>query len=164
MTGTEFRYGRATAWDEALRYGAISADAFLMPPGLETTFLKILGWEAVRTIERRGELLGGLVLLPLGQWFGGRSVSMAGIGSVAIAPHARGDGAAAFLMQSVLAEAHDQGFALSTLYPATQRLYRQAGYEQAGSHGLWEVSLASIGRSDDCCRYGPLMPRAIAPT
>lgn len=156
MTGTEFRYGQATAWDEALRYGVISADSFLMPLGLETTFLKLLGWEGVRTIERRGELLGGLVLLPLGQWFGGRSVSMAGIGSVAIVPHARGDGAAAFLMQSVLAEAHDRGFALSTLYPATQRLYRQVGYEQAGAHGLWEVALSSIGRSDDLLSVRPI--------
>lgn len=127
-----------------------------MPPGLETTFLKLLGWEGVRTIERRGELLGGLVLLPLGQWFGGRSVSMAGIASVAIAPHARGNGAAALLMQSVLAEAYEQGFALSTLYPATQRLYRQVGYEQAGTHGLWEVPLSTIGRVGDALSMLPI--------
>ncbi|HEY9689515.1 MAG TPA: GNAT family N-acetyltransferase [Coleofasciculaceae cyanobacterium] len=156
MTGTEFRYGRATEWDDALRYGVISADSFLMPPELEKTFLKLLGWEGVRTIKRQGELLGGLVLLPLGQWFGGRSVSMAGIGSVAIVPHGRGNGAAAFLMKSVLAEAYERGFALSTLYPATQRLYRQVGYEQAGTHGLWEVALSSIGRSGDLLPVQPM--------
>ena len=145
VTGTEFCYGSVSDWDAALRYSAISADSFLATVEMETTYLKLLGLEGVRTIARGGELVGGLVLLPLGQWLGGRSVSMAGIGSVAIAPHWRGQGAAAFLMKSVLREARDRGFALSTLYPATQRLYRQVGYEQAGSYGTWEVALSSIG-------------------
>src|SRR6185295_16930186 len=75
----------------------------------------------------------GLVLIPMGQWFGGKRVPMTGIAAVAVEPFARGKGAAKRLLVSMLQELQGKGVALSTLYPATQVLYRAVGYEQAGS-------------------------------
>jgi predicted acetyltransferase len=79
-----------------------------------------------------GSVAGGLLVMPLGQWFGGRPVPMAGIAAVAVAPEHRGGGAGTALMRGTLAGLRADGFPLSALYPATQTLYRRAGYERAG--------------------------------
>lgn len=83
--------------------------------------------------DERGDIMGGLILVPMGQWFGGRSVPMTGVAGVAVAPEARGQGAALALMRASVREIHTSGVPLSTLYPALQELYRLVGYEQAGS-------------------------------
>lgn len=87
-----------------------------------------------RVIVQEGTLVGGLFLHPMGQWFGGRSVPMVGIGGVGVDPGARAAGAATDLMRETVRELHADGVALSTLFPATQPLYRRAGYELAGNH------------------------------
>ena len=101
--------------------------------------------EATRWIERNDpatgrvlmqddRLVGGLFLHPMGQWFGGRSVPMVGIGGVGMDPGARAAGGATHLMRETVKELHADGVPISTLFPATQPLYRRAGYELAGSH------------------------------
>ncbi len=82
--------------------------------------------------DELGEPAGAAVIIWPGQWFGGRPVSMAGVRAVAVPPERRGAGVASAMMQALLREAHDKGCPLSTLYPATQALYRRSGYEQAG--------------------------------
>jgi predicted acetyltransferase len=57
---------------------------------------------------------------------------MSGIAAVGVAPEARGRGLAIRLMSDMLKELHEKGTSLSALYPATQTLYRKAGYEQGG--------------------------------
>lgn len=79
-----------------------------------------------------GAILGNLLLIPMGQFFGGRSVPMTGIAAVGVAPEARGRGVATVMMREAMKEIRASGIALSTLYPATQPLYRRVGYEQAG--------------------------------
>ncbi len=91
------------------------------------------GVENVRVLERGSTVIGGLLEIPMGQYFGGRSVSTLGVAGVAVAPHERGRGVAAGMMVSMLRQARARGFALSTLYPATVSLYRRAGYERAGA-------------------------------
>lgn len=88
---------------------------------------------------------GGLTLIPMGQYFGGKSVPMTGIAAVAVSPEARGGGVATRLMCDTVRELHDKGVALSTLYPATEPLYRRAGYEQAGVQIHVRLALFSIG-------------------
>jgi predicted acetyltransferase len=82
--------------------------------------------------DERGEPAGSALVVWAGQWFGGRPVPMAGVRAVAVPPERRGTGVASAMMEALLREAHDKGFPLSTLYAATQALYRRSGYEQAG--------------------------------
>ncbi len=82
--------------------------------------------------DDRGEPAGSALVVWAGQWFGGRPVPMAGVRAVAVPPERRGTGVASAMMEALLREAHDKGSCSSTLYAATQALYRRSGYEQAG--------------------------------
>lgn len=112
---------------------------FSFPPERGQRYADQLGHENFRVIRAGEELAGGLALIHMGQFFGGRSVPSVGISVVGIAPHFRGRGTGRFLMRQTVEELHRQGSALSALYPATQPIYRSAGYEQAG--GRWETTL-----------------------
>jgi predicted acetyltransferase len=92
----------------------------------------VVGPDNIRAYREDGRIDAALWLVPMGQWFGGRSVPMTGIAAVGVAPEARGRGLAIRLMTEALRELHEKGTALSGLYPATQTLYRKAGYEQGG--------------------------------
>jgi predicted acetyltransferase len=107
--------------------------AFGFAPAEAPKWLARAGLENVRVAVSGRDVVGGAVLLPMGQWFGGQSVPMMGIAGVAVAPHARGRGVAATLMRAVLAEIAQRRVALSTLFASTQTLYRSVGYELAGS-------------------------------
>ncbi|ACY16077.1 GNAT family N-acetyltransferase [Haliangium ochraceum] len=101
-----------------------------------------------RIMRENGHVVGGLLLVPMGQFFGGRRVSSTGIAGVGILPSERGRGTATALMQAALAELSAQGTALSVLFPATMPLYRRAGYEIAGGHYRIRVAAAAIGVSE----------------
>jgi len=79
------------------------------------------------------------------QYWHGRAVPMAGVGGVKVAPEARGRGVGRALMTGLLAAMADQGFALSTLYPATAQVYRSLGWELAGGNYRAEVPGRSLG-------------------
>jgi len=79
------------------------------------------------------DVLGGLISVPMGQYFGGRSVPMLGLAGVALRLERRRQGHASRMLVALLREGRDRGFALSTLYASTVELYRSLGYEQAGS-------------------------------
>lgn len=117
------------------------------------------GWElwAARVGERNlriarvdGQLVGGLGVYPLGQWFGGRSVPMGGVAAVGIAPEHRGRGFGARMVAASLRELHEAGVPLATLYASTQRVYRSIGFEQAGHKVLYTlpVDAAPVGPRD----------------
>jgi predicted acetyltransferase len=83
------------------------------------------------------------------QWWGGRSVPMAGIASVTVAPDQRGRGLARAVVRRALELAAQRGDAVAVLYPASIRLYRSLGFEFAGDHGSLRVppgALRSRGR------------------
>jgi predicted acetyltransferase len=115
------------------RLGDMLAHAFAFPKEEAKGWFERSGLENIRKLERGGRLCGGLVEIPMGQWFGGRSVSTMGVAGVGIASDERGRGVGSRLMVSMLREARARGFALSTLYPATVTLYRRVGYERAGA-------------------------------
>lgn len=117
----------------------IGALAFAAPPERVREWLTALGPEVLRLHRVRGEVAGGLVLHPAGQWFGGRSVAMTGVAMVCVSPQHRAAGIGSRLMRGALQEMRAEGVALSTLYAATVPLYRGVGYEAAG--GRYEISL-----------------------
>lgn len=98
----------------------------------------------LRCVRRGGDVLAVLCRIPMGQFFGGRSVPTTGISVVGVAPHARGSGLAKALMSGALAEARAEGTALSTLYASTFSLYRSVGYERAGSRFVARVQLSEL--------------------
>ncbi len=75
-----------------------------------------------------------------GQFFGGRSVPMGGVGDVAVAPEHRGKGLARRLMTEALQAMRARGEVISALFPATTTLYRGVGYELAGAAVWHQVS------------------------
>ena len=129
---------------------------FSFPPERGQRYADQLGHENFRVIRAGEELAGGLALIHMGQFFGGRSVPSVGISVVGITPHFRGQGAGRCLMRRTVEELYRLGSALSALYPATQPLYRSAGYEQAG--GRWETTLPlnDINISDHELQMRPL--------
>jgi predicted acetyltransferase len=124
--------GRHREAAELTRFRDIVGDAFLIPPDRGDSYLRLAGHENVRVVRIDGNVVGGLLVLPAGQWFGRRRVPMVGIAAVAVAPECRAHGAATRLLTCVLEELRQTGVAISTLYPATVALYRRVGYEPAG--------------------------------
>jgi predicted acetyltransferase len=108
--------------------------AFASTPDAEEKWIRPSGLDNFRGVRERerGPLSSCYLRIRMGQFFGGRSVSMLGIAAVAVAPEARGQGTARWMMGKAMQEAREDGFALSGLYASTQGLYRQVGYEQAG--------------------------------
>lgn len=107
--------------------------------------LKAGAWN-VRIARDAGRVVGGLTEVPMGQWFGARSVKCLGLAGVAIDAESRGRGYARALLVETLREARARGFALSALYPATVTLYRRVGYELAGSYHRFSLPLAECPR------------------
>ncbi len=104
-----------------------------------------LGPRNLRVVRRGTEVVAGLGVIPMGHWFGGRSVASLGITVVAVSPEHRSRGIATELMRTVLEEARRDGIALSTLFPATFPVYRAAGYETAGNRFVYRIPLTSLG-------------------
>jgi predicted acetyltransferase len=145
----QFKYTKAQPEDIG-QLGHILEQCFMMSAGDSANYANFVGLDNCRVIYRDQQIAGGLVIYSMAQWWGGECVPMAGIAAVGIAPEYRGDGAAIALMQNALQEIHSQQIPISVLYPATQRLYRKAGYEQAGSYCIWEVPTQSIQITENC--------------
>jgi predicted acetyltransferase len=133
---------------EMSELAAILGWAFGSPAADIPAWLEVSGTQNVRVALRGARVCAGLLQIPMGQWFGSQSVPMVGIAAVGVAPEDRGRGVALELMQKTLRELADRNLALSTLYPATQGLYRAVGYEQAGSRLRYSVRPADLPRSE----------------
>lgn len=126
-------YGPAHDEAERLRVGEVLAEAFAFPAVDAPGWFAFAGHENVRRFREGGAIVGGLLLIPMGQYFGGRSVRLGGFSGVAVAPWARGQGVATRMMAAALQELRQEGFPLAGLYPTTQPFYRRVGFEQAGA-------------------------------
>jgi predicted acetyltransferase len=106
-------------------------------------------WQAsVQASVDAGEILGafdGDTLVAsaryfrMQQWWHGRSMPMAGVAGVKVAPEERGRGVGRAIMTELLAEIDRRGYPVSTLYPSTLPIYRSLGWEVAG--GLYEAAM-----------------------
>lgn len=133
MTLSACHFGPARSDAERDAYIRALTLAFASKPEGVGPWLDRAGHENFRLLTApSGEVLGGMLFTPAGQFFGGRSVPMWGVAGVAVPPEARGRGAAKEIMRRAMRELRERGVALSALYPATQWLYRTAGYEQGG--------------------------------
>ena len=129
---------------ESQRLGEILSQCFNGAPSDWLFYLEKIGVENFRLIRRCEEVVGGLAILYVSQWFGSQLIPMAGIASVGVSPEHRGTGAAVELLTHTLKELYAKGVPLSALYAATQRPYRKVGYEQAGTCCHWELPIETI--------------------
>jgi predicted acetyltransferase len=136
----------------------IGAQAFAMTPAEGKAWVEKVGQANFRVLRDAGQVVGTAVPIPMGQWYGGRRVAMAGVGGVGVAPGARGRGTATRLMQRLLQELRGAGFPLSVLYPATQPLYRRVGYEQAGSRYELRVQAHELNFTERTLALRPVKP------
>jgi predicted acetyltransferase len=115
---------------ELRRFAEVDAESFA---GVAATNL---GWllaaaphAPLRLAHMDGEIVGGYMLLPGGQFFGGKSVPAHGVTAVAVHPASRRRGVAGALMRDCIRLARENGAALAPLHAATVRLYRRWGWE-----------------------------------
>lgn len=138
----KYDYGPVSDDGELERLAYLTATSFAIGLDLARQWLAPSVVHA-RVLRRGGSVVGGLLFLPMGQFFGGQRVSMTGVAGVSVAPAERGQGTATRLMHAAVRELNAGGSALSVLFPATVPLYRRAGYEIAG--GLYRVRLTARG-------------------
>ena len=91
--------------------------------------------------EVDGQVAGVLGIGEYWQHFGGRPISMGGIGGVAVAPHARGRGVASGLLDAALRTMRERGQSLSVLYATVPALYRARGWERSGVYERIELPM-----------------------
>ena len=151
----QFEYSPIANLDDVQQLGKIIEQCFIGEVDNEL-YINRIGRENFRIIREGGQVVGGLAMISMGQWWGGERVPMTGIAAVGIAPEYRLTGAAIALMQHAVKELHTKGVPISVLYPATQRLYRKAGYEQGGIFCGWEVTTESIQLREQPLRVKPI--------
>jgi predicted acetyltransferase len=154
----QFEYSTLAHPQDIQQLATILEQCYVMPSGDSEIYINRIGTENFRLIRGFEQVIGGLATLAMGQWWGGQRVPMTGIAAVGIAPEYRGSGAAIALMQHTLKELHTQEVPISVLYPATQRLYRKAGYEQGGSFCSWEIPTQSIQVREQPLPLQPIIP------
>lgn len=134
--------------DELERLALLLEHALGFGPGGMASWLESIGHAHVRAVRSGGAPVAGLAIIPMGHWFGGRSVPTGGITAVGVAPPQRGSGVGIGMLRAMLHELHEQGTPLSSLYPATTAFYRRAGYERASTRIIYEQPLAALGVRD----------------
>ena len=107
--------------------------AFAGPPDKTEEWLRGAEFANTRCLRDGAKTpVACLVRIPMGQFFGSRSVPLVGIAGVAVGPERRGEGLARRLMQEAVRELAAERVPIAGLYASTQTLYRQVGFEQAG--------------------------------
>lgn len=106
-----------------------------------------VGHKNLRVIEVGGAIVGGLGFYKMGQFFGGKSVPLAGVTGVGVALEHRGKKLAQRLVRATLAELAP-AFPLAGLYASTATLYRSVGFEQAGARFTYRVAPDRLPRGD----------------
>lgn len=139
-----FEFGTPANSEQTQQLGAILSQCFNSPLSEWLVYLNRIGLENFRVVRQGEQIAGGLAVIEMGQWFGGCCVPMAGLAAVGIPPEYRGMGAAVELLTQTLKEIQAKQLPISVLYPATQYLYRQVGYEQGGTAGGFEIRLETL--------------------
>lgn len=125
------RYGPPDGDADARAYAGIAGQAFAGDAATFEGWLRGFG-DDVRVLRER-DVQAGMVFYSMGQYFGGRAVDTWGVAGVAVRPELRLRGLGRELMLAHLREHFDSGPPISTLYPAAPRMYRNLGWEYAGS-------------------------------
>jgi predicted acetyltransferase len=147
MMTPELEFGLLSDSEETQQLGIILSQCFNSPISEWSVYLNRIGVENFRVLRCKGQIVAGLAIYQMGQWFGGKRLPMAGVASVGVAPEYRGTGVAVELLACTLKEFYANGMPISVLYPATQRVYRKVGYEQGGNADGLELQLERINLS-----------------
>jgi predicted acetyltransferase len=107
------------------------------------------GDENIRLVTLDNQPAGGLTLMPMGTFFGGKRVSLTGIAVVVVPAEHRGRGIGTTLTRDAVREIHVSGAALAGLYPATLPVYRNAGFEHAGVRYGVTLPIAGLKLRDE---------------
>lgn len=141
----DITFGPPITADDITRYLELGEYAFSSAPPATPRLGRIEEDEPdkplMRVARRGGEIVGRARVIPMGQWFGGRVVPMAGIGGVTVAPEHRSGGVGTAIAADFIRVARQHGFAVSTLFPASLPIYRKVGYELAGTSYHYEIPL-----------------------
>lgn len=148
--------------DEIEQTNALLEQALTFPLGEMAQWTTEFGHENVRVVRRNGRVVSGMGIIPMGHYFGGRSVPAGGITAVGVAPDQRGSGVGLFMLQQSLIEQQRQGSPIATLYPATTNFYRRSGFERAAHRIIYEVPLAGVGVRDYTLDAAPAAPEEYA--
>lgn len=135
--------------DELYQFTAVLRESLRFPPIDKVPWLERYDRDDIWVALIDGKVVGGAAVVVMGQWFGGKSVPMAGINGVGVLPEYRGRGAATGLMRTIVADLRQRGLPLSGLYPATQPVYRRAGYEQSGIWHRYRLPIHALERGGD---------------
>jgi predicted acetyltransferase len=125
--------------DDRQRFAEVDAESFGGNAAHNMRWLSAAAPHApLRLATIGGDIVGGYMLLPCGQFFGGRSVPAAAVTAVAVHPAFRRRGVAGALMRECVTLAREQGAAVAPLHAATVRLYRRWGWE-VGTETLRQI-------------------------
>jgi predicted acetyltransferase len=137
---------------------AIGSEAFASPPERREAWMATKRMEDFLGAWADEELVATTEVMPVGQFFAGRSVPMGAVAGVAVRPDHRGRGIAPRLLALAVERMHEQGLVVSTLHPATTRFYRGLGWEIGGEFGVRRVPCASLAAlppgEPECMRPG----------
>ena len=140
----DITFGPPLSANDITRYLELGEYAFSTAPPATPRLARIEEDEPdqpLMRVGRRGEIVGRSRVIPMGQWFGGRVVPMAGIGGVAVAAEHRSGGVGTAVATDFIRVARQHGYAISTLFPASLPLYRKVGYELAGASYHYEIPI-----------------------
>ncbi len=152
------RYATLASESERHRFGELLVESFAAQQSDIPNWFANAGAEHLRGYFRGAEQVGGLIHVPMGQFYGGRSLRMGGIAGVVTSPVARGTGSATRMMRAALGELRKSGYPLSALYPATQTVYRRVGYEQAGARFELQSELVHAPEGDRALAMRAFVP------
>jgi predicted acetyltransferase len=146
----DLRYAPPANDDELRAYLAIGFQSLVgtpLPPdpGFVAGWLaRTKGYAQMRVMYADGAIAAGMFDIDLGIFLGGRSVKMAGVSFVGVAPEHRGRGVAGAMIRAHLREAHARGCPVAGLYPAANALYRSTGYGFAGWYATQRIALDRV--------------------
>lgn len=140
-----WRTGRFESEDVFEAYSSIAGEALqFYDADIWKTYAARVGKENFRGVWNGETFAGGLAFYRMGQWFGGKCLSTAGVSGVAIEPASRGSGACKKLLTDLIQELFDEGIPFASLYASTQQLYRSVGFEQAGYRFLYSMPMSCL--------------------
>ncbi|MBC7772334.1 MAG: GNAT family N-acetyltransferase [Pyrinomonadaceae bacterium] len=145
---SRFDYIPIATDEHAAQYVRILAHSFGRAESDSALWVERFDRANCRVLVENDKAVAGLIIIRMGQFFGGRSVPKIGVAAVGTAPEARGRGVATELMRRFVLETHAEGIPIAGLYPATQKLYRGVGFEQSGHKFDLRMPLGSVGIKD----------------
>ncbi|MBL8859861.1 MAG: GNAT family N-acetyltransferase [Planctomycetes bacterium] len=149
----ELPYRTAASVEDMASFERVLSTCFAFAPEHAGPWIERLGLANVRLLgDADRPAPAALGIFEMGQWFGGKRVSCAGIAAVGVLPEHRGAGHARTLMSNLVHELHTRQIALSCLYPSTLSLYRSVGYAVAGARFEMRAGTASLIDARDTLR------------